>query len=83
MKVEQAEVQFIIEKNGGNGKGYSIVENPDTAHETVRSPFDTEEQARQREMEIARYWGFKAVEVKRSCKCPPNYHTMFENCRGY
>ena len=83
MKIVQTEVQFVIEKNGGNGHGYSITENPNTEHETVRSPYDSEEQARKREMEIAEYWGYKAVEVKRPCKCPPSYHTMFENCRGY
>lgn len=84
IEIEQAEVQFIIEKNKGGGSGFSITENPNTVHEVVRSPFDTEEEARQREMEIAEYWGFKAVELKaRPCKCPPNYHTMFDNCRGY
>ncbi len=84
MEVEQAEVQFIIEKNGGNGWGYSITENPNTTHEVVRSPFDTEEKAREKEHSIADYWGFKAVELKaRPCKCPDSYHTMFEKCRGY
>ena len=84
MQIEQAEVQFVIEKNEGNGSGFSITENPNTKHETVRSPFSSEEEARQRETEIAEYWGFKAVEIKnRPCKCPKNYHTMFEKCRGY
>ena len=84
MEVEQAEVEFIIEKNEGNGRGYSITENPNTKYETVRSPFDSIEEARDREMKMADYWGFKAVEIKkRPCKCPKNYHTMFESCRGY
>ena len=84
MEIEQAEVAFVIEKNEGNGSGYSITENPNTEHEVVRSPFDSVEEARQRELEIAEYWGFKSVELdKRPCKCPSNYHTMFQNCRGY
>ena len=82
--MEQSKVRFIIEQNGGNGSGFSITENPNTEHETVRSPFKSEEEARKRETEIAEYWGFKAVEVKsRKCNCPKNYHTMFQNCRGY
>ena len=81
---EQAEVQFIIEKNDGNGRGYSITENPGTIHEVVRSPFDSIEEARKRALEKFEWWGVKGVEVKsRKCPCPPNYHTMFENCRGY
>ena len=83
-KIEQTEVQFIIEKNDGSGFGYSITENPNTKHEKVRSPFNSAEEARKRELEIAEHWGFKAVELtKRECKCPANYHTMFETCRGY
>ena len=81
---EQAKVEFIIEMNTGNGSGYSITENPNTKHENVRSPFSSIEQAREREQDIAKYWGFEAKEIyKRSCKCPANYHTMFEKCRGY
>lgn len=84
LEIEQAEVEFIIEKNEGNGSGYSITENPGTIHEVVRSPFKTIEEARQREKDITEYWGVKSIEVeKRKCPCPPNYHTMFENCRGY
>ena len=84
MEIEQTEVTFVIEKNGGNGKGYSITENPNTEHEVVRSPFNSVKEARKREIDIAEYWGFKAVELKkRICKCPTDYHTMFQNCRGY
>ncbi len=82
--MKQAEVQFIVEKNEGRSSGYSIAENPNTKHETVRSLFDSEEDARKRELEISDWWGFKAVEIKtRTCKCPSNYHTMFSECRGY
>lgn len=84
MEVKQVEIEFIIEKNEGGGNGYSITENPNTDYETVRSPFDTIEEARKHEEELSEYWGFKAVELKaRPCSCPSNYHTMFEKCRNY
>lgn len=83
-EIEQEPLYFIIEKNEGSGRGYSITESPGTPQEHVRSPFDTEEDARKRELELAEYWGFKPVELKaRPCKCPKNYHTMFQECRSY
>jgi len=58
----EAEVKFLIRVEPRTGV-YSIVENPDTELEIIRSPFDSPEEARQRELEIAEYWGFKAIEL--------------------
>ena len=65
LEIEQTEVLFRIEDNSKEGgSGWAIVENPDTEYELARSPFDSEQEARQRELDIAEYWGFKAVEIK-------------------
>ena len=66
LNIDQAEVRFKIVPNliSGQRVTYRIIENPKEEYEMIRTPFDSIEEARQRELEIADFWGFKAVEEK-------------------
>jgi hypothetical protein len=67
---KQGIVPFIIEKNADDT--YAVIENPETdnygvagwlGEKVVRSPFASAEAARQKELEIAKFWGFEVVEI--------------------